>query len=198
MGSRAEVCGLVLAAGAGTRFGRPKALARTEDGTPWVALAVSMLRDAGCGHVLVALGAAADEARALVPGGTQLLIVERWREGVSAALRAGIDAETAVRADALLITLVDTPSAPSTAAARVSESALAAASASRALARAVYAGSPGHPVLIGREHWHALRDSLAGDTGAGAYLSANGALEVECGDLWSGEDVDRPEGGQLS
>ena len=47
----------MLAAGAGARFGGPKALAREPDGTPWVVLAVRMLKDAGCDLVLVALGA---------------------------------------------------------------------------------------------------------------------------------------------
>jgi CTP:molybdopterin cytidylyltransferase MocA len=61
---------------------------------------------------------------------------------------------------------------------------------SAALARAVYAGRPGHPVLIGRDHWTALAQTLTGDSGAGAYLSAHDALEVECGDLWSGADID--------
>jgi hypothetical protein len=46
-------------------------------------------------------------------------------------------------------------------------------------------------VLIGREHWAALAQSLSGDRGAGAYLTVHSALAVECGDLWSGADVDR-------
>jgi CTP:molybdopterin cytidylyltransferase MocA len=76
--SPSGVCGLVLAAGAGTRFGGPKALAREPDGTPWIALAVRMLRAAGCDPVLIALGASADEARPLVPAGAQVVIVPDW------------------------------------------------------------------------------------------------------------------------
>ena len=33
----------------------------------------------------------------------------------------------------------------------------------------------------------------AGDRGAGEYLAQNGAERVECGDLWHGADVDRPD-----
>ncbi len=69
------LCGLVLAAGAGTRYGGPKALARTADGTPWLALAAGALRDGGCVDVLVALGAQAAEARPLVPDGAEALLV---------------------------------------------------------------------------------------------------------------------------
>jgi CTP:molybdopterin cytidylyltransferase MocA len=59
------------------------------------------------------------------------------------------------------------------------------------LARAVYAGRPGHPVVIGADHLPALHEQLAGDTGANAYLAARGAAAVECGDLATGRDVDR-------
>ena len=190
-GSPPALCGLVLAAGAGTRFGGAKALALEDDGTPWVALAVRMLSDAGCDRVLVALGASAAEARPLVPSDAEVVVVEHWQEGLSATLRAGLAAASALSAEAVLVTPVDTPAAPADAATRVRARALAAASASRALARAVYGGTPGHPVLIGRDHWVGLGAELRGDTGAGPYLSAHAVLEVECGDLWSGADVDR-------
>jgi CTP:molybdopterin cytidylyltransferase MocA len=139
--------------------------------------------------VLVALGASADQASALVPGEAQVVVVDGWREGLSATLRAGLAAAAARSADAVLITPVDTPDAPTDAAVRVLER--AGTPLIRALARASYSGRPGHPVLIGSDHWDALREELSGDAGAGAYLSAHGALEVECADLWPGADVDR-------
>ena len=179
----------MLAAGAGTRFGGPKALARDPDGTPWVALAVRMLTDAGCDRVVVALGASVDEASALVPSDAQVVVVDDWQQGLSATIRAGLAAASALSADAVLITPVDTPTASADAALRVIQQ--TRAPLRRALARAVYSGRPGHPVLIGREHWDPLAQGLVGDTGAGHYLSAHGALAVECGDLWSGADVDR-------
>jgi len=60
------------------------------------------------------------------------------------------------------------------------------------LARAVFGGRPGHPVLIGRSHWASLSATLSGDRGARAYLDAHGVDEVECGDLYDGHDVDVP------
>ena len=48
-----------------------------------------MLRAAGCAPVLVALGAAADEARGLVPADADIVIVEDWPEGLSASLAPG-------------------------------------------------------------------------------------------------------------
>ena len=56
-GGSMRVGGLVLAAGAGTRYGRPKGLVRGADGTAWVAKAVDMLRDGGCDDVVVLVGA---------------------------------------------------------------------------------------------------------------------------------------------
>ncbi|WP_370871663.1 NTP transferase domain-containing protein, partial [Curtobacterium sp. A7_M15] len=51
---------MLLAAGAGTRMGRPKALVAAPDGTPWLRLGVDALLAGGCGRVVVVLGAAAD------------------------------------------------------------------------------------------------------------------------------------------
>jgi CTP:molybdopterin cytidylyltransferase MocA len=59
-----------------------------------------------------------------------------------------------------------------------------------ALGRAAYRGVPGHPVVLGREHWHDVVGSATGDRGARAYLAAHPHRLVECGDLASGADVD--------
>jgi CTP:molybdopterin cytidylyltransferase MocA len=167
----------VLAAGAGTRFGGPKGLARTTAGEPWVRRAVTMLAAAGCDDVLVAVGARGDDVAALVPPSARVVTVPRWADGLSATLLAGLDAVAAppdggTPVDALVVTPVDTPEAPPAAVVRV------------------LGGRPGHPVLLGRDHWDGVRATLTGDTGAGRYLAAHGALDVECGDLWSGDDID--------
>jgi CTP:molybdopterin cytidylyltransferase MocA len=59
------------------------------------------------------------------------------------------------------------------------------------LARAVYDGRPGHPVLLGRAHWAAVIGSATGDEGARHYLAERHPTSVECGDLAAGHDVDR-------
>ena len=180
-----DLCGLVLAAGAGTRFGGPKALARTPDGSPWIALAVRTLTDAGCRRIVVALGAGAAEARPLVPVSAEIVEVRDWADGLSATLRSGLRAAVAGGADAVAVVPVDTPVLPAAAVRRV------VADARRgSLVQAVYDGEPGHPVLIGADHVDALAATLSGDRGARAYLAAHGAVEVECADLWSGADVD--------
>ncbi|NII69590.1 nucleotidyltransferase family protein [Microbacterium ulmi] len=184
-------CGFVLAAGAGTRFGGPKALVRTADGTPWIHRAVAALRDGGCDDVLVGVGADADRAEVLVPADALPVRVSEWREGVAATLRAGLTAAAHTGADAVVVVTVDTPDLPSAAVGRLIAS--SGAEASRVLLQATYDGVPGHPVVIGRDHWSAVAATVAGDAGARTYLRAHGAGVVECGDLWSGDDIDVPE-----
>lgn len=174
-----RVAGVVLAAGAGVRAGGPKALrvetSGPEEGRAWVEIAASSLRDAGCEPVMVVLGAAADEASALVPAWARVVVCEDWAQGQSASLRAGLGAVEALpgsSADAVLVTLVDLPWKG--AAQALAVVALADADAPRAsLGRLVDAdGAPGHPVLIGRDHWGPLRQTLSGDSGARDYLAA--------------------------
>ena len=63
------------------------------------------------------------------------------------------------------------------------------------MAVAAYAGKPRNPVLIAREHWAAVTELAAGDTGARPFLRAHPELVtlVECGDTGSPDDVDTPE-----
>ncbi|MDJ1113958.1 nucleotidyltransferase family protein [Microbacterium dauci] len=185
-----NVLGVVLAAGAGTRFGGPKALARGDDGTPWLHRVVAALFDAGCDRVLVALGAESDAARMLVPAGAESLVVDRWSVGLAATMRAVLAHAVATDADAVLIAPVDVPDLPAAVCRRV----VAAGSQDppAALARAVFGGETGHPAIVGRLHWSAVTAQLSGDRGAGGYLTAHGALAVECADLWDGRDIDAP------
>ncbi len=178
-------CGVVLAAGAGRRFGGPKALARTPSGIPWIALAVRALRAGGCGEILVALGASLEEAAPLVPPDAAIVPVPDWASGVAASLRASLAHAASGTSPAAVIMPVDTPDASPAAIAR-----LVRRARPDALAQAVYDGVPGHPVLIGRAQWSAVRAAVRGDIGARPYLIAQQAELVECGDLWSGADRD--------
>lgn len=183
-----RIAGIVLAAGAGTRFGGPKSLARDAEGVPWIVRAVDALRGGGCDEVVVVLGAEAARAAALVPPTARAVVAEDWVGGLSRSLVAGLDA--AGGADAALIVPVDTPELPAAAVARIRSA--GHGDLRNALARATYRGRPGHPVLLGAAHWGGVRAELAGDVGAGPYLSRHLAVTVECGDLWSGDDHDRP------
>lgn len=182
-----EVAGVVLAAGAGTRIGSPKALLHTADGEPWLARAATLLRAAGCDPVIAVLGARAAEAAPLVPSGVAVVVADRWADGMAESLRVGLAAAAETDAVAALITLVDLPDLPLVVALRV----LGDDAGASTLRQAVFDGRPGHPVLIGRSHWAAVGAEVAGDRGARSYLVAHGVTEVECGDLFDGRDIDR-------
>ncbi|MGH3979926.1 MAG: nucleotidyltransferase family protein, partial [Pseudonocardiaceae bacterium] len=65
-----------------------------------------------------------------------------------------------------------------------------------AVARAAFGGDPGHPVLLGRNHWEAVRHGATGDRGARDWLSGRDDLVlVDCTDLATGADVDRAADG---
>jgi CTP:molybdopterin cytidylyltransferase MocA len=182
--------GLLLAAGAGSRMGTPKALVVAPDGTPWLVRSVAVLLDGGCEAVTVVLGAGADEARALLPDGPVTSVVaDDWAQGVSASLRTGLTAVADSPADAVVITLVDLPDVGAEVVRRV----LAAGVGPGTLSRATYDGRPGHPVVMGRDHWTPAMGSARGDSGAHSYLSSHDVMVVECGDLATGRDVDRRE-----
>ena len=170
----------MLAAGAGTRHGGPKALV-----VPWLADTVRLLLDGRCARVVVVLGAAAEEARTLVPDDARVttVVARRWADGLGESLRTGLAHATG---EAVLVTLVDLPGTPVSVVARLT----ATTWDRRTLRQAVYAGRPGHPVLLGADHWASLSDTLTGDRGARSYLVAHDVAEIECGDLHDGLDQD--------
>jgi len=181
---------LLLAAGAGRRMGRPKALV-TLGGQPLVQRAVRTLADGGCAPLVVVVGAAADAVRDLLPDGVHTVEAQDWTAGMGASLRAGLAALERLDPvpDAVLVHLVDLPGVTAAAVAR-----LAGRSDPEALVRASYGGRPAHPVLLGRAHWAGVRASATGDSGARGYLAGRRDLVlVECGDLAVPDDVDTPE-----
>src|ERR1044072_4961739 len=147
-----HVGGVVLAAGAGTRFGMPKALACEGQ---WLRNAVAALDDGGCDDVVVVLGAAVVD----VPAPARPVRASDWAEGMSASLRAGISALEVGAADYAVVLTVDTPDISADSVRRVLDAAQASASG---IARARYGDRPGHPVVIGRRHWAQLLDTLNG------------------------------------
>jgi CTP:molybdopterin cytidylyltransferase MocA len=180
--------GLLLAAGAGRRMGTPKALVSDARGS-WLLRGVTTLRAGGCHRVTVVLGAEAERAAALLDGlpeEPRVVVAEDWAEGMGASLRAGMLAVTDSTDGFVMVSLVDLPDLVPEVVARV----FATAGRPGALARASYEGVPGHPVLLGRDHWPGVLESARGDRGARDYLAGRDVLLVECGDLATGRDVD--------
>lgn len=181
----------MLAAGSGTRYGMPKALVDTGAG-PWVVRTVDALT--GCDPLLVVVGACADEVIARLPPGAIAVRNENFEQGMGSSLRAGLRALADGGSgphdgcDAALVMLVDLPDVGAPVIARIRDRAGPAVRS--ALIRAVYAGRPGHPVLIGRDHWAGVLATASADEGARRYFQDHPPRPVECGDLATGRDVD--------
>jgi CTP:molybdopterin cytidylyltransferase MocA len=182
MSTTGAAAGVVLAAGAGTRYGMPKVLAAEGE---WLDTAVTALRAGGCDDVVVVLGAAIVD----VPEPARVAVAADWADGLSASLRAGIAAVASGPAEFVVLHTVDTPGIGAAAVRRV----LAAARSSPdGIARASYGRRPGHPVVIARRHWPELVELAQGDEGGRPFLRrrAERVVEVDCADLASGADVD--------
>ena len=185
------VAAVVLAAGGGRRYGMPKALV-SYDGSLLVERAVRTAR-AVCDPVLVVLGAQAVEVwRQADLGGSAVLANKEWESGMASSLRTGLEGLIGWpdQVDAALITLVDMPGMTPEALQEVR-----AHGAPHALAVATYAGVRGHPVLLGREHWAGVLETLSGDEGARRYLAEHEVTEVDCTGLADPADLDVPPPG---
>ena len=185
-----RVGGLVLAAGEGSRFGGTKQLAPLE-GRPLLEHALASV--AALSPRVVVLGHAAQEILAAVDlQGAEPVIFEDWRDGQSASLRCGVAALGNV--DAAVVVLGDQPriTAEAVAAMVAAAPALGAGSRPPGALRASYAGTPGHPVMLGR----ALLDrvgELRGDVGFRDLLDGRPIREVEVGGLGDPTDIDTQE-----
>jgi len=195
------VAGVLLAAGEGSRFGRPKALVEL-DGQTLAARGVNVLRTGGADPILVVIGAAQVNL-----DGIHTVYNEQWRTGMGSSLRAALraltDAEGAEGAEgpqdrtaatlpvdvgAAVVALADHPLVGTDAVARL----IAAYRGGASVAVAGYDGKPRNPVLLAREHWPEVIATATGDQGARAFLRARPELVtlVECGDTGSPDDID--------
>jgi CTP:molybdopterin cytidylyltransferase MocA len=198
-----RVAGLLLAAGSGSRLGRPKALVEVA-GQTLAERGVALLTAGGAAPVVVITGAAPVQ-----PPGALVVHNPRWATGMGSSLVAGLTAlashiptvpgHPTVPAphvshdpiDAVVIALADQPLVGPDAVARLIEAYRDGAP----VAVAAYQGRPRNPVLIARRHWPEVIELSTGDVGARPFLRAHPELVtlVECGDTGRPDDVDTAE-----
>jgi CTP:molybdopterin cytidylyltransferase MocA len=176
------VAGVLLAAGAGSRFGQPKALV-TLGGQTLAERGAGLLRAGGADPVLIVAGATPVEV-----GDAQTVNNPDWRTGMGSSLRAALRMLAGGDAGAAVIALADQPLVGPEAVARL----IAAYRAGAGVAVAAYEGKPRNPVLLAREHWPEVIETATGDQGARAFMRAHPDLVtlIECGDTGRPDDID--------
>ncbi|MBS1888953.1 MAG: nucleotidyltransferase family protein [Actinobacteria bacterium] len=187
MNTPGSVVSIVLAAGAGERFGGTKQLAEL-GGRPLLRYALDASLAGPATATVLVLGAQAEEIEgALDLEGVAVTHCAEWSLGSGASLRCGLAAAMEADAEVVLVTLGDEPFVPAGAASRL----LAARRPGVDALRAAYDGRPGHPVLIERALFGPLVEALPG-TKPGVLLKRAGVIAVDCTDLGSPLDVDTP------
>ena len=182
---------MLLAAGQGSRFGRPKALVEL-DGQTLAERGIGMLRAGGADPVLIVTGAAQVELGPEYQ--VRTVYNDDWRTGMGSSLRAALrvlaDPDVGAEVGAAVVALADQPLVGAEAASRL----IAAYQAGAGVAVAAYDGRPRNPVLLAREHWPEVIAMATGDQGARAFLRARPDLVtlVECGDTGRPDDIDTP------
>jgi molybdenum cofactor cytidylyltransferase len=187
---------IVLAAGAGRRFGGRKLIALFE-GRPLIVGALDAAFAAPVRGVVLATNGdpeltaiARDHARRLDRlSDLRVIVVTEAAEGMGASLAAAA-AALPDDADGAFVFLGDMPRIPAEVPARLA----AALAGDVDLAAPRFQGRRGHPVLFGRGHFAALR-ALKGDVGAQNLLATAGArlVLVDSPDAGVLFDVDRRE-----
>jgi CTP:molybdopterin cytidylyltransferase MocA len=204
-----NVAGILLAAGDGSRIGRPKALV-VIGGQSLARRGIGLLQAGGARPVIVVSGAASLDAelRELVmaadgpESGTETGVSDRerpavisvhnprWQAGMGSSLVAGL-AAVPDECTAAVLALADQPLVGPAAVRRL----IAAYEAGASVAVACYDGRPRNPVLIGREHWAQVAALAEGDVGARPFLRARPELvtRIECADTGRPDDIDTAE-----
>ena len=160
------VCGILLAAGASTRFGADKLLHALPDGTPIALAAARSLFEALPESVAVVRSPNSGLAQALRAEGLRIAVCRDASEGMGRSLAAGVRATP--DASGWVVALADMPFVrPATIRAVASHIDGAAAVAAPA-----YRGERGHPVGFAGSFGAELQ-ALRGDAGARAILKAH-------------------------
>ena len=178
---------LILAGGAGRRFGGGKLLADLAGATVIRRVADAVCA-AGFAEVVIVTGAEDAELRSGLAGlACRIVHAPDWAEGMAATLRAGIGA-LAGRSEGSCVFLGDMPRVPVTLCPDLIERAQSAGYA----ARTKVGGEPGHPVAFTRAAFADLL-ALTGDKGATALLrTRNDVAYLETDEPGALLDIDTP------
>lgn len=185
-----RVGAVVLAAGASTRFGSPKSLARL-DGRPILEHVLDAIHEAGIDDIVVVLGHAADEIEERVSWLDERIVRNPDPRHLSSSLQVGLDAaaELDPPVDAVVIVLGDQPrTRPAVIRALI---AAARTSDTPVIAPRYADGTGANPLLL-REEAFDLADEATGDRGLGPLLAERPDLVTWIDVAGGNPDIDTP------
>lgn len=175
---------VVLAAGAGTRFGEPKAGATWTDGVRFLDAVCTAARWAGCDPIVAVV-----PPGTAVPEGVRAVVNADAAGEQVASLRLGLAQLANAPVDAALVWPVDHPGV------RV-ESALAVLDAARRTGQPIvlpaHEGRRGHPAYFHRDTWRELVTVKDGGARAVIHADPGRVATVEVGDPAVCRDIDTP------
>ena len=188
-----SIAAIVLAAGASSRMGQPKALLRWGDST-LVEHAVHTLDEAGVDRTVVVIGRHAQQIRNALPERRRLVFNARWGSGRATSLARGAWALRGSTPEAVVIQNVDQPSTP-----QVVQTLLDALRSSDADAvQPVYrdasgAEHGGHPVVLRGSLLPALMEASEATEGLRGVLAGRRVERIAIDDPTVRVDLDTPE-----
>jgi molybdenum cofactor cytidylyltransferase len=187
-----RIAAIVLAAGAGLRFGRPDKLLAPLRGRPILLHVLDAIAEAGFAATFVVVGENAERVERSIRWRTEVRVANPDpARGLSSSVQVGVAAARGLEppVDGVLIALGDQPNLSS----QVIRALVAAAGGARPIVVPRYEGGGGsNPVLVRREAWH-LVDELTGDRGLGPIIEAGMDQVTEVGVEGSNPDVDTPD-----
>jgi molybdenum cofactor cytidylyltransferase len=188
MSRSATLHAIVLAAGASTRFGSPKQLARV-NGQPLLQRVLALAGDQFGPAVTVVLGAHAAEISATLPPGSATIVINRdWQEGLASSIRAGLQRLPGA-CDGALLLLADQPLVGAEGLRRL---VTAWRRAPRQIVASLYSGIIGVPAIFPRWCFDDLA-ALRGDQGARVVLRRHTDHLVRLEHPEAALDIDYPE-----
>lgn len=181
--------GVVLAAGAGTRMGQPKAMIEI-GGVRLLDRAIAVLRAAGCTRIVTVVRADVEIEKSATCGqpaqaGVVTVVNPDPDRGMGSSLRLAL---AACDGDAAVVMLVDTPGVGADAVRAVSSCVLRG----QKVAIATYDGRRGHPVAFDSSVWSHVAQFADGDQGARQFMRAYPELVVEVPCEGDPTDIDTP------
>lgn len=144
-----RVSGVLLAAGASSRFGSPKMLAPVPpEGIPLLRRVLETWLGSGFDEVIVVLGNDADAIREKLDGFTPRFVENpRWDAGMFSSVKAGL-AATAARSTHIALSPADLPFLSKESLRRVLSAVASLDAGGSSLVVPTHAGRRGHPLLI--------------------------------------------------